>query len=55
MAEVVGAGSHTHLILNLIGPDQPGLVAGVTRVIVTRAATWSPVGLPPWTATAAWR
>lgn len=34
MAEVVGAGAHTHLILNLIGPDQPGLVAGVTRVIV---------------------
>ncbi len=33
MAEVVGAGSHTHLILNLIGPDQPGLVAGVTRLV----------------------
>ncbi|WP_018865808.1 MULTISPECIES: glycine cleavage system protein R [unclassified Thioalkalivibrio] len=34
MAEVVGTGAHTHLILNLIGPDQPGLVSSVTRVIV---------------------
>lgn len=34
MAEVVGTGGHTHLILNLIGPDQPGLVSRVTRVVV---------------------
>lgn len=33
MAEVVGAGPHTHLILNLTGPDRAGLVSGVTAVV----------------------
>ena len=33
MADVVGGGPHTHLILSLMGPDQAGQVAGVTAVV----------------------
>ena len=31
MAEVVGAGTHTELVLSLLGPDRPGLVTQVTQ------------------------